>query len=208
MRYLMFKLGMPRVGSGNGSWSQQDRIHARVVKLYDKSAKTAEETKELIEKLTGSYHYDFEDGWGASVTVKEVDKDECASITKNSDGFNGYDWMIKSIMKYGTILDDESISESGSFNIIQNIAKSNNINITGISSFVEAKQKYIAEHDTTIANKYVESIMSLLTDRDIEFKTDSQLEQEVANKYLNSFFTNESKSVMMLNIDRYHALAG
>ena len=107
MRYLMFKLGMPRTNSWNNNYSGESRNYLRIVRLYDRSAATKIETEERIKKLSGYYYHDFGDGWGASVTVQEVDQADVKKLEKSSDGFDGYDWMIKSILNHGEIRDTE-----------------------------------------------------------------------------------------------------
>ncbi len=52
----------------------------------------------------GRYYYYFGDGWGASVSVREVATSEAGKIERKSAGFCGYDWMIDSIIRHGEIL--------------------------------------------------------------------------------------------------------
>lgn len=47
----------------------------------------------------GSFYYDFGDGWGMRIYVREVDSKEAAIIRRRSRGFCGYDWAIDSIIK-------------------------------------------------------------------------------------------------------------
>ena len=63
-------------------------------------------TKEQAAKILAgqSYSYDFGDGWGASVSVREVTASEAARIERKPVGFCGYDWMIDSIIRDGEIL--------------------------------------------------------------------------------------------------------
>jgi hypothetical protein len=88
---LAFELSMPNVGSWNGKWSNADKKFVRT-RSFKKDA-----------PKTGNYYYNFGDGWGANVSVREVDSREAAKLKRASAGFNGYDWMIDSIVKYGKI---------------------------------------------------------------------------------------------------------
>ena len=57
----------------------------------------------ILEK--GSYSYNFGYGWAARVDVKIANAREAANLRKKSKGFNGYDWMVQSILEFGEILD-------------------------------------------------------------------------------------------------------
>jgi hypothetical protein len=63
-------------------------------------------TRAKFEKLIGNHYYNFGDGWGANVEVKEVTGDEKRKLVKQSAGFCGYDWMIDSLRWYGKIMND------------------------------------------------------------------------------------------------------
>jgi hypothetical protein len=93
---IEFKLSMPNIGSWNGKWSGEERYYARVYILGDEKA------KKILEK--GYYHYDFGDGWAAGIDVRKVDSKEAAKLRKKSVGFDGYDWMIDSIIDNGKIV--------------------------------------------------------------------------------------------------------
>ena len=102
---LEFKLSMPQVGSWNGKWTGEDNYYARVINISKKWG-TGKTAKELIKQMLdeGSFYYDFRDGWGMSVSVREVDSKEAAKIRKKSAGFCGYDWAIDSILQHQKIM--------------------------------------------------------------------------------------------------------
>lgn len=52
------------------------------------------------EDGTGYWYYSFGDGWAASVSARVMSKGERSS---RSDGFCGYDWMVRSILTHGDI---------------------------------------------------------------------------------------------------------
>ncbi len=97
---LAFILSMPRKASWNGKWSGEGKCYAIVRKVgrskqaKDKAAKLAAEK---------SFYYDFGDGWGASVAVREVDDNEARHLRRQTLGFYGYDWMVDSILEKGRI---------------------------------------------------------------------------------------------------------
>ena len=90
---VAFILTMPYRGSWNGKWSGDGDLFARV--KYNRSV-----PKEVIGR---NFDYDFGDGWTANVEVKKVDAKEAKRIRKESRGFSTYDWMIESIIKFGSI---------------------------------------------------------------------------------------------------------
>lgn len=91
---IVFYLSMPGKGSWNGKWSGEGRLYARV--SYERA---------VPRILWGkSYFYRWDDGWEACVSVEKVPASEARKIKKASVGFCGYDWMIRSIMKYGRII--------------------------------------------------------------------------------------------------------
>lgn len=92
---------MPNRGSWNGRWSGENNLYA-VVKTFGRGKKASERCAKLI--ASGSWYYRWEDGWGASIKVRQVDATEARRIRKASRGFCGYEWMIESILKYDKIL--------------------------------------------------------------------------------------------------------
>ena|SRR3990167_5839835 len=105
---LAFTLSMPSRASWNGRWSGQDRPYV-IVRKFGSSKKTQERYAPLIGK---AFYYNFGDGWGASVSVREIIGKEVTAIRKKSAGFCGYDWMIEEILQHGRILtlDERRIS--------------------------------------------------------------------------------------------------
>jgi len=104
---LAFILTMPNRGSWNGGWSGEDRIYC-ILKSFT-SKKDMEKADRLI--LKKNFHYSWSDGWGANVEVKLVDRAEAMRLRRRSQGFCGYDWMVKSILQYGTILADHEVEK-------------------------------------------------------------------------------------------------
>lgn len=102
---LAFYLSMPNCASWNGKWSGDGRKFV-IVKTF--RGKKATEKAEKIRD-TGYYHYSWPDGWGAGITVKEIDSRQAVRLRRESEGFCGYDWMVESIIKYGEPLADHQI---------------------------------------------------------------------------------------------------
>lgn len=91
---LCFELTMPGRGSWNGRWSGEKDRHIIIRTVDDKKG----------ENLNGrSFCYRWPDGWTACVTVNAVKPKEAAMLKKKSRGFGGYDWMVDSIIRFGTI---------------------------------------------------------------------------------------------------------
>lgn len=100
MTIICFELSMPNNNAWNGRWSGDGRCYARIKNLGHTKKAEAKAAKLIAGS---SYYYNFGDGWGASVSVREVTASEAAKIRRKSAGFCGYDWMIDSIMYYGEI---------------------------------------------------------------------------------------------------------
>jgi hypothetical protein len=98
---------MPGSPSWNGRWSGEGRCYAILKKFT--SLKAKKKAAELIAARSFAYRWD--DGWYASISVKEVAKTEARQIRKASQGFCGYDWMVESILERGTILADHEIKK-------------------------------------------------------------------------------------------------
>lgn len=98
---LSFTLSMPNNNSWNGKWSGENRFYAKVINFGRTKKGEAAAQKILDESY---YYYNFGDGWGAGVSVKEVDAREAAKIRRKTAGFCGYDWMIDSIREFNEIL--------------------------------------------------------------------------------------------------------
>ena len=112
MKNILFELSMPNNNAWNGKWSQEGKLHCRV-RSYPYRTNQKNIDKELGNVLsTKGCYYDFEDGWGAYVNVRECTTQEKTMYRKKSMGFCGYDWMIDDIEKYGRILTrEERITE-------------------------------------------------------------------------------------------------
>lgn len=102
---VAFELSMPQANSWNGKWSGEGRCYA-IVKSYI-GAKNEKRAAELCAK--GYFHYSWEDGWGAAITVRAVDAAEARKLRSKSVGFAGYEWMVTSILNYGVILADHQV---------------------------------------------------------------------------------------------------
>lgn len=97
---LAFRLSMPRVGSWNGHWSGEGHNYV-LVRSVGRSTKAQENAISLL--ANPYYRFSFGDRWAAAVTVTEVNRNEAAKLRRTSDGFCGYDWMVKSLLRYGEI---------------------------------------------------------------------------------------------------------
>lgn len=104
---LAFELLMPSNNAWNGRWSGEGRCYA-ILKTF-RGKKQEAKAAELCAKR--SYYYSFGDGWGAAVGVREVDASEARRLRKNSAGFCGYDWMVRTIFDYGEIMNDLQVRE-------------------------------------------------------------------------------------------------
>ena len=96
---ICFELSMPNRSSWNGRWSGEGTLYAKVVNFANSKAGNATANRILEHK---SYYHRWDDGWGASVSVRKVDGKESASIKRRSKGFCGYDWMIDNIRSHGS----------------------------------------------------------------------------------------------------------
>lgn len=97
---LAFTLSMPGCNSWNGRWSGDGRKYVRVID-FGRSKASTERAQSIL--LRRSYHYNFGDGWAASVMVTEVEAKQARTLRKESSGFCGYDWMIDEIRYSGRI---------------------------------------------------------------------------------------------------------
>lgn len=99
MRTYIFILTMPNNNSWNGKWSGEGKLYCAFRKIKEKDIK-------IIERLNAkqNYYYNFGDGWGANVEVRQIAGKEITSYKKRSKGFCGYDWMIGEIIRHGRIL--------------------------------------------------------------------------------------------------------
>jgi hypothetical protein len=104
---LAFSLSMPNCASWNGKWSGEGKKYV-IVKTF-KSKKAIEKAEKLRDK--GYFHYSWPDGWGAGITVKEVDSSQAAKLRKESQGFCGYDWMVSTICDYGQPMADHEVKD-------------------------------------------------------------------------------------------------
>lgn len=85
---LIAELTMPRVASWNGKWSGEGEKYTKAIHV----------NKKYVDKLTGEYHYRWDDGWCACVTIRKPIPRE-----RVTNRFCGYEWMIESIREYGEI---------------------------------------------------------------------------------------------------------
>ena len=86
---IIFELSMPNNNSWNGKWSGEDR-------KYTISKTLSKKHYELF--IGKSYHYNFGDGWSACVECRLP-----APREKPTNNFNGYCWMIESILLHNQI---------------------------------------------------------------------------------------------------------
>lgn len=90
---IVFQLTMPGVGSWNGKWSGKERLYIR----------TMDERKVPKEYWDRDFHHHWDDGWTACVSTTRMSASEARKLERKSNGFCGYDWMIRSIIKNGDI---------------------------------------------------------------------------------------------------------
>ena len=90
---IVFELTMPHAASWNGKWSGGDVRHIIV-----KDNKFV--PKELWNR---QFEYRWDDGWCACVSVTQMPAKEARALERRSNGFWGYEWMVRSILKYGFI---------------------------------------------------------------------------------------------------------
>jgi len=94
MTRVEFKLAMPGRGSWDGRWDGEGQNYMLVQDLDGERA----------SQLDGqSWTYSWLDGWRAQICARIVPEGE--TLTP-SHGFKGYDWMVASILQYGTIYAD------------------------------------------------------------------------------------------------------
>lgn len=103
MKTISFELTMPNVGSWNGKWTGADKKYFIIKKISDRYFNKEEHFKDLREKGSDSWYYNFGDGWGANVHAEIIDGYEARKRRKQSKGFAGYDWMVESIIMNGEI---------------------------------------------------------------------------------------------------------
>lgn len=96
---LLFTLSMPNPPSWNGKWSGEGRFYG-VIRKFKGVEGYAKFDKILNDKY---YSYRWNDGWCASIEVKEVDSKDLPKIRRKLQGFCGYDWMVDDICRHGEI---------------------------------------------------------------------------------------------------------
>lgn len=101
---LSFELTMPNVGSWNGKWTGADKKYFIIQKISKPFFNKKEHFKELKENGFDNFYYRWDDGWGANVRVEIINGAEATKRRKQSKGFAGYDWMVKSIIDHGEIM--------------------------------------------------------------------------------------------------------
>lgn len=111
---LAFTLSMPSNNSWNGRWSGENKLYV-ITKTFSGKIAIAKAI-ELVK--VGRFSYNFGDGWRAAINVTQVDSKQAARLRKQSSGFCGYEWMTKSIIKYGVILADHQIEDFEKANLI------------------------------------------------------------------------------------------
>jgi len=92
----MKRVDMLRNNTWNGKWTGEDNNYVIYKNLIDKKV------KELIDETHGElwWTYNFGDGWIAKISARFLEKGE---RKQKSDGFCGYEWMVRSILTYNKI---------------------------------------------------------------------------------------------------------
>lgn len=108
-RTLLFEyIGLSN-GSWNGKWTGQGRNYSTSVRMTKEIREKLE--KHLGEKLesgkTYSFYYNFGDGWSCQVEMTLGYSKDFQKMLRQSEGFLGYGWMIRSIIENGHITPDE-----------------------------------------------------------------------------------------------------
>lgn len=85
---VIFQLSMPSNNSWNGKWSGEKNVYTVVRSVPEK----------IFCGLKRHHTYSFGDGWVAAVTNREALPRE-----KATNRFNGYEWMIDSILNRDAI---------------------------------------------------------------------------------------------------------
>ena len=92
-----FRLTMPSANTWNGRWSGEGHNYVIVKALTDKRAAA------LLEgHPERSWFHRWDDGWCARVTARLV-----SGRLPKSDGFCGYDWMVRNILAFGDTREPE-----------------------------------------------------------------------------------------------------
>ena len=100
---LAFTLTMPGRNTWNGRWSGDGELFCIVKNLGQSKS-----VRMKGEALAGrSYGYAWNDGWYASIDVREVDAAEARRLRAKSKGFWGYGWMVESLLRHGDIRTEE-----------------------------------------------------------------------------------------------------
>lgn len=88
-----FVLTMPGKASWNGKWSGDSSPHILVKDI------PAKVRKNLISRSPFQHRWD--DGWVAQIDVVPMSK--VYSLIDKSTGFCGYNWMVESLIRFGSI---------------------------------------------------------------------------------------------------------
>lgn len=98
MIHIAYILTMPNIGSWNGQFSGSGKFYCTV-----KSYPIESDIPKKVLSMGYGYHYDFGDGWSANVKAEKIKGNQKAKYKKASQGFYGYEWMIKEIETFGRI---------------------------------------------------------------------------------------------------------
>lgn len=92
---------MPNVGSWNGRWTGEENKYYIIENVPNDFMKSKDHFTALIQKGRDSWLYSWNDGWTARITAEVIDSAEAKKRRKSSEGFCGYEWMVKTIKLYG-----------------------------------------------------------------------------------------------------------
>ena len=98
MKHLSFKLSIP----SSGKWTGLDKKYYIIKTISDKAFKIYNKAV-LKGKITQNWYHPHNDDWGAHVQLDVINAREAFKRRRLEFGFAGFEWLISSIMKDGTV---------------------------------------------------------------------------------------------------------
>jgi hypothetical protein len=97
MTHIVFKLSMPSNNAWNGKWTGEGKLYAIVRNIQDRNR------AKIAPLLDRRFTYNFGDGWVAAIDVYQTPAFDAKRVMKESKGFQGYEWMVDSLIGCGKI---------------------------------------------------------------------------------------------------------